>query len=344
MDIYSLMNLYHRIESPRLKLMGIMMLHVLHRRYLNLAFDPVEACNLRCRMCYFSDPEVRKYLHGRFSDEDIKAIADSLFHRVLRLQIGCGAEPLVYNKLTELVALARKKGIPHISVTTNGNLLTKQKLKELADAGLDELILSAHGMSKEMYEYLMQGAKFDKFLQVLDDIEQLRAGGAKALCVRINYTMNQDNIDDLKLMPKVFERMKPNVIQLRPIQKLSNDTSYQNYSLDSLVERYQEDIAPVIEFCLANNITCLYPEQKHLLTIDESEEAYEHKNSIVNLLPNFYLGPYEGWKEKINPYEETFEDYSRRTGRLRFMLKHILGFHADEETLEVTKSLNYNIK
>ena len=56
-------------------------------------------------MCYFSDDEKRKEMHGNLTKQDMENIAEALFHRALKLQIGCGAEPSLYKNLVEIVRL-----------------------------------------------------------------------------------------------------------------------------------------------------------------------------------------------------------------------------------------------
>lgn len=344
MDIYSLIRFYQRIKSPKVKLLGILVLHLLRRRYLNMVFDPSLACNLRCRMCYFSDPETRKFLHGTFTEEDIEAIARSLFHRVLRLQIGCGAEPTTYKSLPLLVKRAHEQGIPHISITTNGQLLTPELLNELAANGLNELTISAHGMSKEVYEAMMPHASHERFLQTADSISQLKAQYPQ-LKIRLNYTINRDNIDDLQLMPQMLERLKADTLQLRPIQQIG-DSDYDIFSMDEIATKYDDRIVPIINYCQQKGITCLYPERENLVIIEqEHQQKDEHyDNNAVDMLPYFQLSPHEGWKEKIDPYSETFEDYCRRTHRVRFILKCLVGINSHQQEEGTTKALNYNIK
>lgn len=350
MNIYSIIRLYQRVRSPRIKLFGILVLHVLRRRYLNMVFDPTLGCNLRCRMCYFSDPEKRKNMHGTFTDDDIQAIANSLFHRVLKLQIGCGAEPTIYKRLPQLISVARQCSIPHISLTTNGQLIDASQLRLLVENGLNEIILSTHGMMQSTYENFMQGARYDRFLQLIADIAKLKATDYPQLQLRINYTMNADNISDLQYFPSIFAKCIPNTIQIRPIQNIGN-TSYSNFSTDELLAKYDTYITPLVSYCQQNNITCLYPQSENLQAIDTNEQSAQHANSAIEMLPYFQLSPFEGWRSKIDPYSESFEDYCRRTHRLRFILRHIIhpnaknsSDHDDETQLkDVTKALNYNV-
>lgn len=343
MNIYNLIRLYRKINNPRIKLLGLLTMHILRRRYLYIVMDPSLTCNLRCRMCYFSDPEKRKTLHGTFNDEDIKAIADAVFHRGLKLQIGCGAEPTTYKKLADIVRIAKQKGIPNISITTNGNLLTHEWLQELVDNGLTEIILSLHGLQQEIYENMMRGASFDKFKKLLKYIYAIKQENPN-FNVRINYTVNKDNIDDLKLAPEIFNELKPDVLQLRPVQDIGSP-DYENYSMDEIISKYDECIKPLLQFCENNGITCLYPEHDNLMELEKEDNKRLHLNNIADMLPYFHLSPYSGWKDEFNPYIDTFETYCRRTRRVRYILHELFGLSNKKDTRnDITKALNYQIK
>ena len=341
MNIYSLLKYYRRIKSPRIKLLGILVLHVLRRRYLYISMDPSLSCNFRCRMCFFSNPEIRAQMKDRFSQEDIHAFANALFHRALKIQIGCGAEPLTFSGLPELVKLASEKGIANISVTTNGSLLTREKLQQLIDHGLTEIILSAHGLSKPVYEYMMPGANYEHFLLLVRDISDVKKKHPKLL-FRINYTVCEKNIDDLKLIPSLFKEFTPDVIQLRPVQDIGG--IYNNYSMASIMDKYTECIVPVVQFCEARGITCIYPQINHLEIIDDENGKKSHLNAVVDMLPCINVSPYDHWKEEFNPYMETFEDYARRTSRVSRIWKMFLGLNSASENETVTHALNYDVK
>jgi len=344
MNIYSILSIYRKIKSPRIKLFGILCLHFLRRRYLCVVFDPALSCNLRCRLCFFSNPEKRATMGGRFTYDDIKAIGNSLLHRCLKLQIGCGAEPTTYKGLEKIVTLAHSKGVPNISLITNGQLLTRDSLMQMADSGLSELVLSCHGLSKDTYENMMVRAKFERFIQLLSDIAAVKESHP-SLTVRINYTMCADNIADLKLLPEVFSAMKPNVIQLRPAQDIGS-TAYDKYEEDAIAIGYEENIMPVVHFCEDNGITCLYPEPHNLSIAAQENDTKQHLNSVVDMLPYFNVAPYSNWKEKFDPYAETFEQYAKRTRRTTNMLHMLFGLKSafDTKQEDATKALNYTVK
>ncbi|MDR0700787.1 MAG: radical SAM protein, partial [Tannerella sp.] len=195
-NIYTLLRIASLVRNERVKLLGIWIMHILGKRYTGIFLDPVLACNLRCKMCYFSDEEKRKNYRGSFRFEDIERIAKALFERALKLQIGCGAEPTLHKDLIKIIALGKQYKIPYISLTTNGNLLTKELISDAAEAGLNEITLSTHGLTKKTYEHLMTNGRFDLFRQTLQYIKEVKTLYPK-FKLRINYTINNDNLEEL---------------------------------------------------------------------------------------------------------------------------------------------------
>ena len=119
MNIYQLLRLNRVVKNHRIKFLALYLLHKFNRRYLAVNFDPVLACNLRCKMCYFTDSDYVKTLKGQFKEDDLELIAERIFKRALKLQIGCGTEPTLYKGLAKIVALGKRYKVPYISITTN---------------------------------------------------------------------------------------------------------------------------------------------------------------------------------------------------------------------------------
>ena len=103
---------------------------------------PTQACNLKCRYCFQRE-------------ENFEMMSWNLFLQVLEqakdLGIAVisftGGEPLVWPHLTEAVRVCTKKNMI-TEVTTNGFLLSRSKIEELAEAGLDYMIVSIDSVNK----------------------------------------------------------------------------------------------------------------------------------------------------------------------------------------------------
>lgn len=340
-DIYRLFRLFGKLPGTRLKLAALYGLHVTGRRYLGVFLDPVLACNFRCRMCYFSDEAYRREARGVMSMDDYRRVAGALFRRTLKLQLGCGAEPTLYKELGELVRLAKQAGVPYVSMTTNGALLSEKRLTEYVEAGLDEITLSVHGTQKSTYEFFMVNGSFERFTALLADLAQVKARhpGFK---VRINYTMNADNVEELKRLPELLETVRIDVLQLRPIQKIGEHTAYENFDLTRILELYDEVLLPVQRYCAERGIACLIPEKENLVALEEDKPDGKW---MIQDVTYCYVSPNFCWKGDFDLRTDTFESYCRRVGWGHKIWRCI--FHGKEKRkrdMDRTKSLNYKLK
>lgn len=200
---------------------------ILGIRHLIIRLDPIMACNLQCRMCYFSDED---YLPPgpvqRFSKEDIERLADMFFPLALQLHIGCGTEPTMFKGYPALVDVARRHKVPFIGFTTNGQLLTPTSMRTMIEAGLSEITLSTHGVKRETYEWLMKGASFDRFHANLRMLAELKKQmGSSTPRLRINYTVNATNLEELDGFFTCFDGYGIATLQIRPMDDIGR-TAY----------------------------------------------------------------------------------------------------------------------
>ena len=329
------------IPGP-VKLLGLAAMHASRRRVAGVFLDPVMGCNLSCRMCYFSDPERRKELHGVITPERLDEVARAFYGRALKLQIGCGAEPTLYPHLSDIVRQARQYGVPHIALVTNGQLIASGRvsLSELADAGLSELIISLHGTRPDTYEHLMQGAKWRLFQQLTQQIADVRTMHP-GLSLRVNFTVNSLNVDDLagdrfwSIWP---DGAVPDTIQLRPVQNLGA-SSWQDFDLAPLKEKYDGTIGSVIEECRRRGICCIAPTLDNIDAVDTTQDA---TSAIIEDFTYCYVSPSSCYKDDFRLGEDTFESYHRR----RHTLRHLLGaiFSPKARDRRATKKLNYKVE
>ncbi len=109
----------------------------------NVTLKLTLACNLRCKMCAFSESgQVSNRLSLSLSLEQWKAVVDDVV--VFRPYISItGGEPLLYPELPELVAHIKSRGLM-CTLTTNGVMLQKLASK-LMESPPDMLMVSIDG-------------------------------------------------------------------------------------------------------------------------------------------------------------------------------------------------------
>lgn len=333
MKYYSLIKLNNWIKNPRIKLFFIYLLHQFNRRYLGVHFDPVNACNLRCKMCYFTDENYVKKLKGIFPKNDLNDFAKAILNRAIKLQIGCGTEPTLYKDLNFIIELGKKYQVPYISMTTNANNIELEKLRQWCQSGLDEITVSLHGVNKETYEEMMGRGNFDRFIQSLTYITQIKKE-FPTFQLRVNYTFNEDNFDQLTQFWEIFDGIKINTLQIRPIKNMGN-TAYQNFSLKKILPKYQRVHKQLLKECEMRSTTLIAP-QLHQL---------KSRLSINSVIQNFtycYISPTTFWKEGYDWKNESFNQFSKRTQWSKEILSKTFGSKAELSKLK-NESLNYEL-
>ncbi len=339
MNYYSILKTVSKIKSQRIKLIGLYILHLLGKRYMSMFFDPVLTCNLRCRMCYFSDKnKIKSLSSSKFSPNDLDLIAKALFNRILKLQIGCGAEPQTYSHLEHLVSLGKYHKVPHISLTTNGNLLPYSRLRELMSLGLNEITISCHGITRETYEYFMVNASFDRFLDLLDSIKKIKAEFPD-FKVRINYTMNRDNTAELNQFWTLFNEIPIDILQLRLFQKIG-ESDYQEFDLSEVKQQLLTVITPLSQECNKRGILCLSPNESNFSIVEEDPDS----RTIAEDLAYCYISPQSCWKGDFDYHTDNYSSYTKRTNYGRKILSYIISPQSYHRKSLVTHRSNYNVK
>lgn len=332
MNVYRLLQWNRKIKNHRIKFLGLFLLHKFNRRYLAVNLDPVMGCNLRCKMCYFTDEDYVKTLKGQFKDEDLDLVAKAIFGRALKLQIGCGTEPTLYKNLARIVELGKQYKVPYISVTTNANLLTEEKIEELLKAGLNEFTISLHGVTKASYENFMKKASYEKFQAVFKTFAGLKS--KYHFKVRINYTFNKDNFYELNDFFNHFSAENFDILQIRPIQKIGN-TEYNDFDISTLTEDYPKLIQSIRKACRQNNIVLMAPNDLPSLT-------GENQSSFVFDYTFCYVSPNEFWKEGFDWRQESFNEFSKRIGWGQTLFSNI--FRSKTKLRSLSNKLNYEIE
>ena len=344
-NIYTTLRQFSHLGGSRMKLAAIWLMHVLHRRYLGVFVDPILACNYRCRMCYFSNPDERAKRRGRMTKEQIEHVAQSVFKRSLKLQIGCGAEPsLDMEGSLLLIRLGKQYGVPYIAMTSNAVLLTYNRLYELAKAGLNELTISLHGIHRETYQNLMgTTSDYDAFLEVLQSIRKVKET-FPFFDVRVNYTMNKDNVDELVDFDTLFADVPINQLQLRPVRRIG-ESDYQDFDLSHVSECLDTIVRPLAERCRKKGIMVLFPEQINIERF-AGKERVDFRENLIPLFTYINISPRSYALHDIHFETETYEQYSNRVHIGRRLFRGIFASQraCAEEEQSVVNSLNYDIR
>jgi MoaA/NifB/PqqE/SkfB family radical SAM enzyme len=214
--------------------------------------------------------------------------------------------------------------------------LTKDILKQAVESGLTEITVSVHGFTRETYESMMTNGNFDLFRDLLLYVADIKKK-KPAFKLRINYTANKDNIDELSKIWEVTGDDTIDILQIRPVQKIG-ETVYNDFDLDFLFEKQDTVILPVIEECRKRKIICIAPQKENVLALKDTKD----KNMLIEQAVYCYVSPQGCWHDDFDYHKDTFESFSSKHKLARHLFWGIFKRFKDEE-INVSRKMNYRI-
>ncbi len=320
-SIYKLIKLNRLVTSHRVKFASVLLAHHLKLRHLFVRFDPLMACNLRCTMCYFSNDDYRSQIKGVFTETEVERIAQLFFPKTVQLVIGCGTEPTLYKNFPELVRIGKQYRVPYVGFTTNAQLLTPEHCELFIKHRLDELTISVHGVRKETYEHFMHRSSFNTLHTVLQTLDEIKRVNKSALpYLRVNYTVNADNLVELTDFFKIFGLYNIKTLQIRPIIDFGG--TYNTLLQPEHVEPYNSIIRTLGEECKRRNIT-------YLANIVDPLNKQINYSSVILQAVRRHITPQVVWQPDFDWRNESYDDYCKRIGLNKHLL-HLITSNIDE--------------
>jgi len=159
---------------------------------------PTMVCNLQCPFCYYrllqtkghQDLEVLKQRINRWEDFYIDSVDVT------------GGEPLVYPKIVELIKYIKDKGYKATIIT---NMTLYSKVKELAEVGIDEFLVSIHGYNN-LHEKMVNGRVWDRVLKFLEEAKEYN------IPFRVNCVVTKTNYKYLEDIANYFLTLDTKII------------------------------------------------------------------------------------------------------------------------------------
>lgn len=248
---------------------------------LCIDIEVAAVCDLACPFCY-----------RQFIATPDKVISDELSFRLIDEAVNLGVpslkfnwrgEPLLYPRLAELIAYAKKRGILETIINTNATCLTAEISASLIDAGLDMIIYSFDGGSKESYESMRPGRfKDNSFEQVYSNIcrfsEIRRVKGALFPRTKIQmiltdktfseidrfYVLFNDYVDDVSV--KQYTERGGKLSELDQATQMRLQTALAGRNLDQDTPFFR-DISGKLHVAIGR-LPCEQPYQRLLVTYD----------------------------------------------------------------------------
>lgn len=141
-------------------------------------------CNIKCFMCFqsFDTPKFFKIKFDLFK----KIIDEGAERGLCSIKTQYRGEPLLDKRMPQMVKYAKDRGILEVMFNTNATLLSEEIAKSLIEDGLDKIICSVDGYTKDVYESVRIGANFENVLNNIKRMQSLKKSmGSEKPIVRV---------------------------------------------------------------------------------------------------------------------------------------------------------------
>ena len=258
-----------------------------------IEIDPVEACNLRCRMCHVSFMPSEK--HPIF---DIDLVSKLKALKGAFASIGSGFEPMLYRDFDRLMGELANLGV-RMQLITNGTLLNKSKLQRLLECDLEIINFSFDGIRKETFEHIRRGAEYADTLRNILDAREAFVG--KQTAFLINTTTMRSNLDESVEILDFWDRHDFDVVRFLPMVVRYPDEELIRESLYPVREDMKRVFDGAAVHLIENNLktVMLLPYQYASQVRERFPENYSGlyvysnnlaKRKILSLRERFQLG------------------------------------------------------
>lgn len=168
-------------------------MHIVPKMPLNVDVELADACNLKCVMCVHGTGTMKDV--GVIQEDFAKDMIDQIAAMgVYSMKLNWRGEAAMHKKLAPIIAYAKSKGIAEVQMNTNGIPFDEEKIKNVINAGLDRIIFSVDGNSKETYESIRVGSNFEKLIHNIETfIRQKQEMGRLKPFIRVQMVRTNKN-------------------------------------------------------------------------------------------------------------------------------------------------------
>ena len=222
-------------------------------RFLSIYMDQNNRCNLKCLMCGFADDRIdglRKMDMPRTLFDRIADELDNSTARISDLVLSLTTEPFMTRDFPDRLARVREHGVPFSDIITNGTLLTETAVDKILDAAISRVTFSIDGGTKEVYESIRVGARFETVLHNFTMLKTMRdARNAVSPRLRINHVLCEPNIDSFDRFLELVERLGADMVDIRTVLHMSPRQKIAVNHDEAFIARVRDCCQRLAEFC-----------------------------------------------------------------------------------------------
>lgn len=210
----------------------------LHSNYIysfpeTVILKVTEACNLRCKHCFYAEQPEYYDKCEEFSTKEINELINFLVDDINILSITLtGGEVFVKKDFLEILKHIKEKNLL-TTIQTNGTLVNKEKAQELGqllNQKTDSIQISLEGSDRDSHEQIRGIGTFDK---TINAIKLLRNNNVR---VQINTTLTTLSAPKMEQMFELCQELDVKQLSIGRYEVCNKNQQYLKLSTEELVK------------------------------------------------------------------------------------------------------------
>jgi len=170
-----------------------------------ITIETVFGCNSNCEMCVVNHPTKRK--KGVMPEELFTHIIECILpykDKLEMMDLYCLGEPLLDPHIFRRIRYVKQRGFRNVGISTNADLLDREKQKLLLESGIDTVLFSIDGVKKETHEKVRRGVDFNRVVENCQSILRMREKGGYKTRFVIRFIRQDSNREEWEPFKKYW--------------------------------------------------------------------------------------------------------------------------------------------
>lgn len=211
--------------------------------------EPTNKCNLKCPSC----PTGKGIIKSRheMSLSRFRKIINELGFNIKTLLLWGYGEPMLHKDIFRMISYAKDKKVECVKISTNGHFLTKNRIRHILSSGLDYLIISLDGASKETYLKYRKRGNFERVVKNIKFIveEKKRLNKSKPI-IELQFIIMRHNEHEIPKIKELSKKWGVNRLVLKTVGIFPGDEHL--LPVNKKYSRYSQNLNK-------NNQICSWP-------------------------------------------------------------------------------------
>lgn len=189
--------------------------------------ETINACNARCVMCTINEwnASVKNVMSDVLWQKFVKEVGGGGYNYwIEKITLTRDGEPLLDKKIAQRIADLKRVGIKKVVIVSNASLLNVKRAEEILQSGIDEIMFSIDGYSKEVYERVRVGLKREVVYNNVLNFIGLRNRYFPKVCIKVRFIEQEFNRQESQIWLDFWKsKLQPtDVAYIMPLHSWGN--------------------------------------------------------------------------------------------------------------------------